>query len=156
MFRLQRTRIARACARAHTHARARKIDWFYRFLIGPRQRAVNSEGHTGSKQKSSVRSQTSELISYQQTDGSAHLNQRSKQHHMSWNRRFNLQSSKPLYRSFRKQHGHVLCLWYLDNPAVCLSGRYVLCLQVLGQPGGLSKWALRALSTGTWTTRRSV
>ena len=45
-----------------------------------------------------------ELSYCQETDSSAHLHKWSKQHYVSSNSRFD-----PLYRCFRKQHGHVLC-----------------------------------------------
>ena len=58
-----------------------------------------------------------ELTNRLETDSSAHLDKRNKQHHMSSNLKFDLHSPKALYRLFvclcfllSKQHGHVLCL----------------------------------------------
>ena len=49
-------------------------------------------------------------VSRQESDSSAHLGKRTKQHRLSSNSRFDLHNPKKLYRCFRKQHGHVLCL----------------------------------------------
>ena len=50
------------------------------------------------------------LLARRQNASSSHLDMRSKQNHARSNSQFNLQSPKVLYRCFRKQHGHVLCL----------------------------------------------
>ena len=55
-----------------------------------------------------------------ETDSSAYLDKRHKQHHVSSNLRFYLHSPKAHYRCFRKRHGHVLYLRCLDNPPACL------------------------------------
>ena len=49
-----------------------------------------------------------QLIFRQQTDKSAHLDKRSKQHYASSNSRFDLHSHKTRFRSFRNHHGYVV------------------------------------------------
>ena len=52
----------------------------------------------------------SQLNSLQETDSSADVFKRTKQHHVNSNSRFDLHSPKARCRCFRKQHGHVFCL----------------------------------------------
>ena len=50
------------------------------------------------------------LTSRQETDSSAHLDERSKQQHVISNSQFDLQSPKALQCCFWKQHGHAFYL----------------------------------------------
>ena len=55
------------------------------------------------------------LTSRQETDDSAHLDKRSKEHHVSWNSRFDLHSLKVFDGCFRKQHGHEFRLLFEET-----------------------------------------
>ena len=82
---------------------------------------VALESHLGFACPFSVREKV--LTSYQETNTSAHLGKRRKQHHVRSNSRCDLHSPKALYRCFRE---HVLRLHQTVIP---------------GQPDGLSKEA---------------
>ena len=50
-----------------------------------------------------------------ETDSSAHLDKRSKQHHVILNSQLDIHIPKEFHPCFRKQHGHVLCLHQLGT-----------------------------------------
>ena len=60
---------------------------------------------------------------------SAHLDERSKHHHVSLKSRFNQRSPEALYRCFRKTlrpRALFTLQWYFDNPPDCLRNRLSL------------------------------
>ena len=74
------------------------------------------------------------LTSLQNTDSPAHLDERSKLHHVFLNSRFDLLSPQTRYICFRKKarpHELFTQQWYLDNPQACLR-RSICVLALIG------------------------